>query len=525
MPEERPGVRASYAREQESRKTYVFLLSAREARAGDTLRSEHVARVHEVGTTSGGTPFIVMEHLAGQDLAAVLEERGKLPVADAADLLLQACEAISEAHTHGIIHRDLKPGNLFVTTSVDGLPFVKVLDFGISKASFPQDMVVTDTSAFFGSPLYMCPEQLAGAKDVDARADVWALGIVLYELLAGVPPFRAETFPLVCAAILSSEYAKLSTLRTDIPAAIDALISETLAKKPESRLPSVEAFARKLAPFGTSGARQSYERIERLAAGATHPELARPEAKAAPLAETAEGLGLSHVRTDSPVVKTDALSPVKRARSGREPTLTGLVGLAAVAVAGGFLGFRQMHAGSPATASSSPQLPEVAPSASAVASTPSPIAAAESPEAAGTVSSAPAPVVLADPARAPSVPSAKTVDECAKGATASCEAKGTGAPKDVARAVKLYEAECDGGAGSACNALGALDGSGTDCPRTTPRPSGSTSAAATTRISPRASTSGACTSTGQACRRTRRWPSPSSRAGAPRAAPSNPTAA
>ena len=408
--------------------------------------------------------------------------KGPLPVADAADLLLQACEALAEAHAHGIIHRDLKPGNLFVTTTVDGLPFVKVLDFGISKASFPGDTVLTETEAFFGSPRYMSPEQLACPKDVDARSDVWALGVILYEMLAGDPPFKGDTFPLVCAAIFAGSYAKLSSCRSDIPDALDALVSEALAPKPESRLPTVEAFARRLAPFGTAGARQSCERIERLAPGATHPEIALPQATAAPLAQTADGLTRSQAGMDHPVPTSAASAPARRARSRMAPALLGLAG---ALVAAGFFGLRHMHAASPTSGSSVLPVASVVPSASSVVMTASPGDARESALVASSVPPASAPVVLAaSPAAAPpSAPSTTTGGECAKGATSACEAacaahapgrcealakalvKGNGGPKDVARAGKLYQAECDAGAGSACNALGALYGAGTEVPR------------------------------------------------------------
>jgi serine/threonine-protein kinase len=460
---------------------------AREARAGDTLRSEHVARVLDVGTTAGGTPFIVMEHLAGQDLAALIQAEGRLGVEQAADLLLQACEAIGEAHTHGIIHRDLKPGNLFVTTSVDGLPFVKVLDFGIAKASFAGDLVVTDTSAFFGSPRYMSPEQLTKTESADPRSDVWALGVILYEMLAGVTPFTGETFPAVCTSIILGNYAKLATVRTDLPAGLterlDALIAEALAPKPESRLASVEAFARKLAPFGTSGARQSYERIARLTAGATSSEVARLDATSPPQTDTAAGL-------DRPQPPTDERAPTKapppaatRPRSRMNPALAGVV---ALAVAGGAFGVRRMHAATPTTASSSPPVAEGPPSASAVAMAPPPSASVEPPAAPSSAPSPSASTVVAPPPAVvalPSPPSTKPGGECAKGATPACEAacsahapgrcealgrallKGIGAPKDLARGEKLLQAECDGGAGSACNALGALHATGADVPK------------------------------------------------------------
>jgi serine/threonine protein kinase/TPR repeat protein len=458
---------------------------AREARIADTLQSEHVARVLDVGTTAAGTAFMVMERLIGKDLGAVIAARGPLPLDETVDLLLQACVALCEAHKHGIIHRDLKPANIFVTKTVDGRPLVKVLDFGIAKAASLDDLVQTRTDALFGTSYYMSPEQLQDTKRVDARTDVWALGIVLYEVLTGAQPFQGETPHLIMTAIALGKYTALSAVRADLPAELDAFLAEALAPKHELRLPSIEAFARRLAPFGTSGARQSYERIERLAGGATQADAAPPSATPLLLAETAGIPNDSPVRTDSPLVKTDAPPPAEKPRSRRVPAL---VALAGVGLLGGFVGIRHLVPASPTSATASPPIAEAAPSASAVASAPAPSASAESAPVASAAPSAAVRAVLADPAAAaPVVSSAKTGGECAKGATAACEGactahvpgrcealakalvKGTGAPKNVARAVTLYQGECDGGSGSACNALGALYGTGNEVPKDEPK--------------------------------------------------------
>ncbi|HMA92739.1 MAG TPA: serine/threonine-protein kinase, partial [Polyangiaceae bacterium] len=166
-----------------------------EARAAAKIRSEHIGRVMDVATADDGTPYIVMEYLEGQDLAALLAARGQLPVAEAVGYLLQACEAVSEAHSLGIVHRDLKPANLFLTHRGDGSPLVKVLDFGISKslAEGSQNANLTGTALIMGSPQYMSPEQVRSAKHVDTRTDIWSLGVIAHELLAGRPPFTADT--------------------------------------------------------------------------------------------------------------------------------------------------------------------------------------------------------------------------------------------------------------------------------------------------------------------------------------------
>jgi len=154
---------------------------SREARAAAKIRSEHVARVLDVGLLPSGLPFMVMEYLEGEDLAWRLTQQACLPLPEIAQYVLEACEALAEAHAAGIIHRDLKPANLFLATRPDRSRIVKLLDFGISKSPVGAAGAVTSTQAVMGSPVYMSPEQLVSAKNVDARSDVWSLGVVLYE--------------------------------------------------------------------------------------------------------------------------------------------------------------------------------------------------------------------------------------------------------------------------------------------------------------------------------------------------------
>ncbi len=235
----------------------------REARTAARIENAHVARVHSVEKVDA-VPFIVMEYLDGKDLSAVLGERGQLPIAEAADLLLQACEAVADAHALGIVHRDLKPANLFLTRTPQDTPILKVLDFGISKTA-ADDVSLTAGAAMLGSPIYMSPEQFESARSVDGRSDVWSLGVVLYEMLTGVAPFTGVDIPNVWAAIRRGSYAKLSEHRQDIPTALEQLLAGTLAVDRTKRLPSVEDFAAKLAPFGTDDARASYAHIQTIA--------------------------------------------------------------------------------------------------------------------------------------------------------------------------------------------------------------------------------------------------------------------
>ncbi len=216
----------------------------REARAAVQLKSEHVTRVLDVGHLVNGIPYMVMEFLDGQDLSNVLEQKGALPVAEVAEYMLQACEAIGEAHRQGIIHRDLKPANLFLTHRIDGRPFLKVLDFGISKfEGSPAEMALTRTQTLLGTPLYMSPEQLRAAKNVDARSDIWSLGVVMFELLAGRVPFDGNAMSELIIRIVQEEPPALASLRADIPSTIAAIVMRCLEKDPSRRYQNVSELA------------------------------------------------------------------------------------------------------------------------------------------------------------------------------------------------------------------------------------------------------------------------------------------
>lgn len=237
----------------------------REARAASKIKSEHVVRISDADTLESGAPYIVMEHLSGQDLASKLRDEGKLGIAETAGFVLESCDALAEAHSLGIIHRDLKPANLFLATTRDGGTRLKVLDFGISKlvsAGGTQDM--TRTATMLGSPMYMSPEQMLSTRNVDARTDIWSLGIVLYQLLAGEAPFRAETIPQVCALVLQTDPRPLRDLRPEVPAGLEAVVDRCLQKDRERRFPAVADLAAALAPFGPYGSRLLADRISRL---------------------------------------------------------------------------------------------------------------------------------------------------------------------------------------------------------------------------------------------------------------------
>ena len=236
----------------------------REARAAASLQSEHVVRVFEVGTLPTGASFIVMEHLAGGDLAQLLAGRGPLPVEEAVDYLLQACEALAEAHGKGIVHRDLKPQNLFVAHLPDGSPCVKVLDFGISKAVDEGAQNLTATDTVMGTPLYMSPEQVRSLKSVDLRSDVWSLGAILFELLTASPIYEATTATALCAMIAMDPPTPLRAKRPSAPPELESVIGRCLHKDPAGRFQDVAALADALAPFAGERGRLSATRISRV---------------------------------------------------------------------------------------------------------------------------------------------------------------------------------------------------------------------------------------------------------------------
>ncbi len=280
----------------------------REARVAMKLRGEHVVRIYDVGTLDDGSPFIAMECLEGRDLRAVLLDDGRLDPVVAVDYLLQASEAIAEAHSLAVIHRDLKPANLFLTQRADGSPSVKVLDFGVSKiggalavredpfavtSSAPDSSAVpnvpspelaetmqasgmTRTRALLGSPRYMAPEQLRSPRDVDARADVWALGAILFELVSGEPPFEGDTLDELRRAVTSAPAPPLR----EIAPQLEWVIHRCLAKDPRQRFATVSELAEALAPFASEEGARCIERIERIARGAVSGALAGTQSSA-----------------------------------------------------------------------------------------------------------------------------------------------------------------------------------------------------------------------------------------------------
>jgi serine/threonine protein kinase len=227
----------------------------REARAAAALTSEHVARVLDVGTLDTGEPYIVMEYLTGIDLREVLRKRGAMPIAEAVDAILQACEAIGEAHSIGILHRDLKPANLFLSERRDGSTVIKVLDFGISKSTEINSTIpgesLTASGLVMGSPGYMSPEQIRNAKMVDARTDIWALGVVLYELLTGTHPFAGDTIGDTLAKTLCNSPLCVREYNPAVPRALAETVATCLERNLDERVQTIAQLALRLGPFAS----------------------------------------------------------------------------------------------------------------------------------------------------------------------------------------------------------------------------------------------------------------------------------
>lgn len=215
----------------------------REARAAARLKTPHVVRVYDVGKLDDGAPYMLMEYLEGKDLGTLLEDRGVLSPRQVVDFVLEALDAICEAHTLGIIHRDLKPSNLFVTPGRDRRPLLKVLDFGISKELNPRDQATTQSGGLMGSPYYMSPEHMRSAKRVDVRTDLWSLGVIMFELLSGTLPFDGDTPTEVCSAVLEQPLPSLALRAPTTPPALISIVERCLQRSADARYASGKELA------------------------------------------------------------------------------------------------------------------------------------------------------------------------------------------------------------------------------------------------------------------------------------------
>jgi serine/threonine-protein kinase len=240
----------------------------REARALVAVQSENIVRVFDYGTLPDESPYLVMEYLTGRDLQEELRDRRTLPIEQTAEIVLQACEGLMAVHARGIVHRDIKPANLFLTRRTSGKLLVKIVDFGISKSTRMTEEELSLTRGSLGSPHYMSPEQLRNSRLVDARSDVWSLGVTLHRALTGGLPFAGENVATLFSSVLSSEPRRLRDENLALPAELEAIVSRCLAKNPDERYASVQDLADALAPFAMPSDRARLSSPDRFGASA-----------------------------------------------------------------------------------------------------------------------------------------------------------------------------------------------------------------------------------------------------------------
>jgi eukaryotic-like serine/threonine-protein kinase len=248
----------------------------REARAAGSLENPHIAAVVDFATTSDGVPFLVMEYLEGLSLGRLLAGEGPLPVPRAVSLLLQICRGLEAAHQAGIVHRDLKPDNLFVVEQPDGSELLKILDFGIAKLVDEPSAQLTHSGAVLGTAFYMAPEQARGEKQIDFRVDIYALGVIAFELLSARKPHPGDGYNAILAHILTQPPEPLNSFRAGLPDGLVQLVEAAMAFDPAQRPSSAAAWAEALSAF--SGVEVS--------TSAAHFDL-RPKSSANSSAETA----------------------------------------------------------------------------------------------------------------------------------------------------------------------------------------------------------------------------------------------
>jgi len=321
----------------------------REARALARLRGEHIARVHDVGRLGDGVPYMVIEYLEGTDLACVLEARTRLSVQEAVLFLLQVCEALAEAHVAGIVHRDLKPQNLFLTRAPDGSPHVKVIDFGIAKTTATDATQQkgpgspTKTGAWMGSPLYMSPEQIQSARDVDPRSDIWALGAILYEFVTGKQVWPGTELMEIFYQVTMTAPIVPSTIVPNLPPGLDAVILRCLEKDRNRRYANVAELAEALAVFAVDEAKSYARRATRIVLGrqSTMPHISESSGEhhapflptvAAPTAAMQTPIPLVHTPSGATVERSG--SPVATSGSGRRTYLIAAIACFAVLIIG-----------------------------------------------------------------------------------------------------------------------------------------------------------------------------------------------
>ena len=301
-----------------------------EARAAAKVDCPNVARVMDVGTLKSGLPYMVMERLDGCDLEELLRLEKQLAIGDAVDYVLQALAGLAHAHTLGIIHRDLKPANLFLAHQPDGTAIIKILDFGIAKLDTGNRM--TKAGQAVGSPTYMSPEHIRASEHLDHRTDIWAMGVVLYELLTGEPPIEEDGVGETIAAVLNKKAPPVRSRRPDIPEQLDVAIMKCLQHDPNERWPDVAAFARAIAPFGTGACAMLPDAIEntlrqQLRRYSGQAMLIRPATASGGMPQVVLPKDLASTTQEAPAVTEDSVPELRPRRTGLK------IGVAVIATA------------------------------------------------------------------------------------------------------------------------------------------------------------------------------------------------
>jgi eukaryotic-like serine/threonine-protein kinase len=412
----------------------------REARAVAKLQTHHVVRVLDVAALESGEPYMVMELLEGEDLACHSAEAGPLAIGECIDHIVQACEALAEAHTLGIVHRDLKPANLFLTRRPDGAPFIKLLDFGVSKmlTGDTGNVSLTQTTTILGSALYMSPEQMRSSKSVDHRTDIYAIGACLFEIIGGRPPYFADSFPELCAKIYTSPPEPLQDLRPEVPDGLVEVIEKSIAREPEDRYQSVAEFVHALAPYAAPSTRVAIAGILRLHANELDmpPSVSRAPTSRSSRSRISSGGSLVTDKGRRSLTDSAVVTESEPARRGRT-LLYVAVGAVAVALGVGIALKLQIGWGGASgvdttavPASTSPASEPAAPPASAAAVAPGPSAGDPAGRAGGaaTDADAGATTALAADAAAGDAGSAAAIDAGGAPGAGDEQAAGSAAP-------------------------------------------------------------------------------------------------
>lgn len=397
------------------------------ARAAMSLQGEHIARMVDAGCLASGLPYVITEAFQGSELREVLRVRGALAQAEAVDVVLQAAEALAVAHRHGVVHGSLSPSTLFVACGSDGLPIIKVLDFGSSETLRSEPLALKlqswnqgtaifwESSRLWDTLAYSAPEQLRSNGEPTPLSDVWALGATLYELLSGARPFHSESASSLLAAVVADEPVPLTALCRRLPQELEAVVLRCLSKEPHARFGSVADLAAALRPFASAQTQPTIDRIARIGNSASRqPALS--------------GQQHAMVRVGPSVSATPAAmrAPAKATPSRGSHPLRSLVFAALAAAAG--LGAGAVVARSTITWRGDAHVSSQAPSVAALVAPPSTPPSSAASTNVSHPSTSPLPAAPPEPPKPPSInPEAPSTPAAAQRRTASARHVNTSA--------------------------------------------------------------------------------------------------